>query len=313
MGQKDISEKLLEDYNDVFADIVNVLLFQGRNVVEPYTLSAVKVKSQYKANDSKLHEMERDVAKHWKKEDLILALYGIENQTMPEKLMPARVLAYDGVSYRSQLMERKKHSLLHPVVTIVLYFGMGRWNQPKNLKEILRIPDDLNPFVNDYKIHVFEIAWLTEEQVNMFQSDFRIVAEYFTQIRKNNEYVPTEQEIRHVDEVLKLLSVFGGEEGIEKFLSAQRKKEDDKMAGVIDRMVEERAEKRAQEKAEKIAAEMAQNMAQNMAQDMVQDMVQDITKEMAVKFVKGGLPLEQVAEAMGVNAQQVKDWIAVRK
>lgn len=215
MGQKDISEKLLEDYNDVFADIVNVLLFQGRNVVEPYTLSAVKVKSQYKANDSKLH--------------------------------------------------------------------------------------------------VFEIAWLTEEQVNMFQSDFRIVAEYFTQIRKNNEYVPTEQEIRHVDEVLKLLSVFGGEEGIEKFLSARRKKEDDKMAGVIDRMVEERAEKRAQEKAEKIAADMAQSMAADMAQNMAQDMVQDITKEMAVKFVKGGLPLEQVAEAMGVNAQQVKDWIAVRK
>lgn len=27
MGQKDITEKLLEDYNDVFADIVNVLLF----------------------------------------------------------------------------------------------------------------------------------------------------------------------------------------------------------------------------------------------------------------------------------------------
>lgn len=69
MGQKDISEKLLEDYNDVFADIVNVLLFQGKNVVDPLALSAVKTKSQYKADDSKLHEMERDVAKHWKEED----------------------------------------------------------------------------------------------------------------------------------------------------------------------------------------------------------------------------------------------------
>lgn len=29
MGEKDIAEKVLEDYNDVFADIVNVLLFQG--------------------------------------------------------------------------------------------------------------------------------------------------------------------------------------------------------------------------------------------------------------------------------------------
>jgi hypothetical protein len=29
LGEKDISEKILEDYNDVFADIVNVLLFDG--------------------------------------------------------------------------------------------------------------------------------------------------------------------------------------------------------------------------------------------------------------------------------------------
>lgn len=27
MGEKDMSEKILEDYNDVFSDIVNVLLF----------------------------------------------------------------------------------------------------------------------------------------------------------------------------------------------------------------------------------------------------------------------------------------------
>ena len=29
MGEKDISEKILFDYNDVFADVVNVLLFEG--------------------------------------------------------------------------------------------------------------------------------------------------------------------------------------------------------------------------------------------------------------------------------------------
>ena len=29
MGQKDIAEKILEDYNDVFADIINGLLFDG--------------------------------------------------------------------------------------------------------------------------------------------------------------------------------------------------------------------------------------------------------------------------------------------
>ena len=38
MGQKDLSEKILEDYQDVFADILNVLLFQGRQIVKPEEL-----------------------------------------------------------------------------------------------------------------------------------------------------------------------------------------------------------------------------------------------------------------------------------
>ena len=38
MGEKDIAEKVLEDYNDVFADIVNVLLFQGEQIVKPEQL-----------------------------------------------------------------------------------------------------------------------------------------------------------------------------------------------------------------------------------------------------------------------------------
>ena len=33
MAQKDASEKILESYNDVFSDIVNVLLFKGRKVL----------------------------------------------------------------------------------------------------------------------------------------------------------------------------------------------------------------------------------------------------------------------------------------
>ena len=34
MGQKDIAEKTLEEYNDVFADIVNVLIFNGKRTVK---------------------------------------------------------------------------------------------------------------------------------------------------------------------------------------------------------------------------------------------------------------------------------------
>ena len=51
MGQKDITEKLLEDYNDVFADIINGLIFKGEQRILPESLENAKVHSQYKAED----------------------------------------------------------------------------------------------------------------------------------------------------------------------------------------------------------------------------------------------------------------------
>ena len=41
MGEKDMSEKILEDYNDVFSDIVNVLLFHGQELIEPSALESI--------------------------------------------------------------------------------------------------------------------------------------------------------------------------------------------------------------------------------------------------------------------------------
>ena len=48
MGQKDIAEKYLENYNDVFADIINVLLAQGKPLVRPEELETVREQTHYK-------------------------------------------------------------------------------------------------------------------------------------------------------------------------------------------------------------------------------------------------------------------------
>lgn len=42
----------------------------------------------------------------------------------------------------------------------------------------MNIPKELDPYVNDYKMEVFEIAWLTDEQLEMFKSDFKVVARF---------------------------------------------------------------------------------------------------------------------------------------
>ena len=47
------------------------------------------------------------------------------------------------------------------------------------------MPKELKPFVNDYKINVFSIAWLDDKTIEKFTSDFKIVAKYFQTKRKS--------------------------------------------------------------------------------------------------------------------------------
>ncbi len=132
MGEKDITEKILEDHNDVFADIINGLVFCRRT----------------------------------------------ENH----------------------------------------------WYAKKNIKALMKIPDGMEKYINDYKIQIFEVAWLTEEEIERFQSDFRIVANFFTQKRKNKDYIPDDPtEIKYVDEVLKLLNVMTGDKRYEKIFQKKER------------------------------------------------------------------------------------------
>ena len=246
MAEKDITEKMLEAYNDVFADIVNVLLFDGKREVGEDELADAVTRSAFKA-DGKIHEQERDVAKFWEKENVRISLYGLENQSRPDRDMPLRLASYDGAGYKAQMLDDTRKER-YPVVSLVLHFGMEKWNEPLTLKECLNIPDELEGYVNDYKMNLYQIAYLTEKQVNMFQSDFKVVAEYFTQKRTNKDYVPSPQTFQHVDAVLKLMAVMTGDHRFEEVLQESRQKGvPTNMCEVLDR-VEARGEARGEAK-----------------------------------------------------------------
>ena len=56
MAEKDIGEKLLEDYEEVFADIINVLAFHGERLLKPERLAAGPTVSRYKDAQGSLRE-----------------------------------------------------------------------------------------------------------------------------------------------------------------------------------------------------------------------------------------------------------------
>ena len=172
MAEKDFTQKTLEARNDVFADIVNVLLFHGKYIVKEKELETETARAVYKFK-RKLHEEERDVAKYWRNSRVRIAFYGIENQITKDSDMPLRVIGYDGAAYRSQLLKETeneqnpyyKQNLYHkqhpyreekhryPVITLVLYFGNRRWKRPLSLKDRVQVPEDLKPYFSDYRIN----------------------------------------------------------------------------------------------------------------------------------------------------------------
>ena len=259
MQEKDITQKMLEQFNDVFSDIVNILLFDGKDVVEENSLIDTPTKSMMKI-DGKVHSQDRDVAKYWQNSRINITLFGFENQTVPDKLMPLRVISYDGIEYGRQTKKRYRYKTKYPVITLVLYLGYKkRWNCPINILDIVEVDERLRPFVNDYKINLFEIAYLDEEKISLFKSDFRILVDYLHQIRTNNSYNPKDYMIKHIDELLTLMSVMTGDKRFEDSINEANKKEAMYMCEVLD-IIENRGIEKGLEQGRQEGADMVSKL-----------------------------------------------------
>lgn len=246
MCRVDRSEKYLESYPDVFADIYNVLLY-GRDVIKPDRLVQGPTEAVYKAETGDMREQRRDTASYYINEDGIAALFGIENQAEIDKDMPIRVMGYDYASYRTQIDGGSRER--YPVITIVLNFSDKRWMCPLSLRDALK-QERLDNMENgdtgscafqDYGIYVYDVAYLPDEVIRQFRSDFRIVATFFSGKARGN-YVPSEDEIEHVEAVLNLLRVFTNDErygDIEADMIERKKRgEGVRMCTVIDTYME---------------------------------------------------------------------------
>ena len=301
MAEKDIAEKNLEALNDVFADIVNVLLFKGEQVINEKDLEADTTKSMFKA-DGKIHEQERDVSKFWKNGEIRISILGIENQTAQDSDMPLRVISYDGASYKQQLLD-KKLKKRYPVATLVLYFGTDeKWSKAKHLYDCFEVPEKLKPFVNDYKINVFNIAFLSPKTIAMFKSDFKIIAEYFRAKRLNQKYKGSQEKLKHANETLKMFSALTGDNSFEKVYNEDNfKKGGITMCDVVERIRNDgRTEGRIEGRIEGITEGILEGKA-----DVIRKMLDAnaLTIEQIADILK--LPIKEVqkiAKKVPVNA-----------
>lgn len=241
MGQLDISMKTFLDHNDVFADVTNTLIFKGNQVISPDDLVNAKDVSKYRSVGI-LHQQIRDDSKLVVRNGKVILSLNIENQADRDRYMVIRVGSYDMSHYRMEMTELKENTesdhAIYPVLTLVLYYGLGKWHYHDHLKDIMTIhPDFSGVHFNDFKMdNVFQIAYLSSETVKRFKSDFRFIADYLVQMRIINErrksirnnhelteeekeglrYKPLQGEIRHLEDLAQVMTALTGDESFYK-------------------------------------------------------------------------------------------------
>ena len=102
MGQKDLTEKNLEFYPDVFADIVNALLYHGEQVVCVADLQAAPTETLYTGKNTRLRNQFHDVSKYEMCDGKIKVQYALENETSMKRKTILRKAGYEGAVYREQ-------------------------------------------------------------------------------------------------------------------------------------------------------------------------------------------------------------------
>lgn len=288
MGIKDTSEKMLEDYNDVFADIINVLVFNGQRIIKENELETSSLSNFYK-HENKNNVMERDVGKYWKGHNIKISLFGLENQTNIDNNMPIRIMCYDSAAYRKQL-DKKAQKEKYPVITLVLYMGWKtEWTNNLKLSDCLKIDNTLKPllgkFIHDYEINVINVAWLTDEQIEMFTSDFKILAKQLRNLRIEGKPIMTNDEITHAFEMLGLMKALTNDniyENMQAFTEPNNiaKEGANTMTSIYTLTLQQTAEKAAEKK----------------------------TKEIAFRMKENGIAITDIAKMTNCNINMLKKW-----
>ena len=232
MPNKDLCEKDLLRVPAVFASLVNLLLFDNKNVIQPEQIRYLDFSAHFFFN-RRLHPLYHDVgaiilgSKH-----NLPFLFCFENQTHSDWLMPVRIFCYMAAVFLWQIRQiratRKNKDpdfpleRLIPCVIFTLHYGPYVW-KPKSFRQLFRYDayPYLQPFLSDYKINIENIACWGREKIASIHSDFRFVADYCRQMRESGGKTydpPTEWSMENMEETLMTLVAFSKDGDLKKAL-----------------------------------------------------------------------------------------------
>ena len=222
---KNIVEKEFLSFPDIAADVINALLYQGRKETEAKSLLAGPTESIYQGS-KKLRNQYEDVCKFEVTNGKIRLMYLIANQTKTDGKMLLRKAGYTGGVYRSQYGNRTQKPF--PVIAFVLYWGIPRWRGNRNSRRLFRhqeLSEKAWSYIDEMKLHVFEMRYLPEETRKLFQSDMRIVVDFLAE----GDSYRSSRKITHKAALIRVLSGDTDTEDVEQWMNQQGIGEEDEI------------------------------------------------------------------------------------
>lgn len=214
MGREDVYESDYLEDPEIFADLVNGVLYRGEQVVKPGELTEQDGELR-SVSGKAVKKVIRDKVKFWK--GTMLAVFVVENQTKVDYHMVLRVMLAESMAYDKQwrkmqarnkgenlpsdefLSGMRKEDKFIPVITIVIYYGREKpWDGAKTLYELLDVrgnEERILPFVSDHKLNMFDLHEC--DNFEQFHSELGLVFEflrYSEDRRKLEERLEKKQE-----------------------------------------------------------------------------------------------------------------------
>ena len=179
MAEKDITEKILLSYADVFADCINALLYDGRPRLTAENTQPAPTESFYKHD--KPHNQFCDASRYLTEEGSILLQFIIENETQLEERQILRKVSYQAGSYRQQL---ESGVPVYGVIPVVIAWTGKSSRIPASLHTLLLkngVPSVELQRIDDAKLTIYHMNNLPPETRQHFTSDMGFVADYLNE------------------------------------------------------------------------------------------------------------------------------------
>ena len=170
--QQSKQDKILRGFFKVkthFADIINAMLFEGKDVIHANELLLCDSdETIYFVYENRINVMERrrDILMHATVNGIPVYI-GLEIQSTINYSMPYRLLLYDTMTYHLQykLIDKDHREHFRPtgVMSTVLYSGDRTWHQPHSLLDRILVPKPLKGLMNTWKGNIHDIKDINVE------------------------------------------------------------------------------------------------------------------------------------------------------